>query len=246
MVVGLILAAAGNSRADDQAEMKALLDKATKALGGKATLAKFKGFTAKGKGKILVGGGVSFTEESYWQVPGQYRFDLDLDIMGNQISEKIILNGTKGWIKIQDQIVKLPKDTLTAFRDLFHAIRLAMRPMDAKEKAFQLSPLGELKIGGQVAIGVKITRKGYPDVDLYLDKKSSLPVQCEIRSKDDENGKEVAHTISFSDYKEFGELKLKTFAKMVWKKDGKKYVERETTEIKAEEKLDGDLFAKPK
>jgi hypothetical protein len=242
--LGLLLAVAGTGRADDQAEMKALLDKATKALGGKAKLAKLKGFTAKGKGKIHVGGGVTFTEESYWQVPGQYRFDIELEVNGNQISEKIILNGAKGWIKLQDQVAKLPQNAYTAFKDVNHAIGLALRPMDGQAKGFQLSPLGEIKIGNGMAVGLKITHKGYPDVDLFLDKKTSLPIQCEIRSKDDQRAKEVAHTLVFSDYKKFGGMT--TFGKLVWKKDGTKYVERETTEFKAEEKLDADLFAKPK
>jgi hypothetical protein len=241
--LGLFLVSVGTTRADDQAEMKALLDKATKALGGRAKLTKFKAFTAKGKGKIHVGGTVSFAEESYWQAPGQYRFDLDLDLNGNLLSEKIILNGGKGWVKLQDQVAKLPKNVHTAFKEVNHAIGLAMRPLDAQGKGYQLSPLGELKIANRPAVGVKITRKGNPDVDLFLDKESFLPVQCEIRSKDDQSNKEVAHTLLFSDYKKFGELK--SFGKLVWKKDGTTYVERNTIEIKAEEKLDADLFARP-
>jgi hypothetical protein len=242
--IGLVLAGARAGRADEQAEMKALLDKATKALGGKALLTKYKGLTAKGKGKIHVGtNAFAFTEESYWQVPTQYRFDLNLDVMGNSVSEKIILDGTKGWVKIGEQTAKLPKDAFTAFKDVFHAIRLVMRPLDARDKAFKLSGLGEMKIGDRPAVGVKITHKSYPDVDIYLDKESSLPLQAELRSKDDVGGKEVAYTLLFSDYKKFGDLK--TYTKLVWKKDGNKYIERETTEIKGEEKLDADLFAKP-
>ena len=243
LVLGPVLSGPAVSQADDQADMQALLDKATRALGGRTNLAKFNGLTTNGKGKIHVGNELSFTQEGYWQLPGKYRVDMNLDLMGNAISEKIILNSDKGWIKVQDQVVKMPKDTFTAFRDVFHAIHLAMRPLDAKGKGFQVSPLGELKIGDKPAIGVKITRKGYPDVDLYLDKKPGLPVQSEIRGKDDMGGKEVAHTLLFSDYKKFGDLK--SYTKFLWKKDGKKYVEIEITELKHEEKLDADLFAKP-
>jgi hypothetical protein len=243
LLLGLILSGPAPSRADDQADMKALLDRATRALGGKANLAKFTGLTVKGKGKIHVGNAFPFSQESYWQMPGKYRVEMNLDIMGNPISEIIVLHGDKGWIKIQNQVARLPKDNFTAFRDVFHAIHLAMRPLDAKGIVFKLSPLGELKIGDQPAVGVKISLKGYPDVDLYMDKKSALPVQSEIRSKDDMTGKEVGHTVSFSDYKKFGDLK--SYGKLIWKKDGKKYVEMEITELKPEEKLDADLFAKP-
>jgi guanylate kinase len=119
-----------------------------------------------------------------------------------------------------------------------------MRPTDAKGKDYKRAPLGELKINDQDAVGLQISRKGRPDVNIYFAKKTGLPLKCEVRSLDGlEANKEVIHELLMTEYKKFGDLKM--FTKLVWNKDGKRYLERELAEVKAEESLDADLFAKP-
>src|ERR1700687_4627321 len=90
------------ARADDQVDGKALVDKAIKAMGGEAKLAKYKAMNTKGKGTIFTPGEVVFTEESWWQPPGQYRFDMELDLAGTKVRQVFVFDGEKGWIKLGD------------------------------------------------------------------------------------------------------------------------------------------------
>ena len=70
----LALVWSGNSPADDQADMKALVNKAIKAAGGAEKLAMFKGITFKEKGTYYgMGQGVEFTGEWSEQMPDKMR-----------------------------------------------------------------------------------------------------------------------------------------------------------------------------
>jgi hypothetical protein len=241
LVVGLVLA--GASRGDDQAEAKALVDKAVKAMGGAGKLAKCKAFTTKGKGTIYQPGEVAITEETYWQPPEQYR--ADMEITGDNLKLKLVyvFNGDKGWIKTGEKTAEMPKELREGFKDYFYALRLGMNPADLKEDEAKLSPLGEVKIADRPAAGVQVTRKGYRDLNLYFDKETGLPSKAEITTRNVFEDGEVLHEFFFSEFKEFDGVKV--YTKVLWQKDGKKYLEREMTEFKPEEKLDEGVFGKP-
>src|SRR5262249_25995452 len=115
------------------------------------------------------------------------------------------------------------------------------------EKGYSLAPLGEIKVDDRPAVGVKVTHKDRPDVDLYFDKKSGLPVKCEMRLKGYAGNyaqfDEAAFEFFLSEYKETDGVKH--FTKVVVKADGKQVMEIELTEIAPQDKLDDNAFAKP-
>src|SRR5712691_2595552 len=156
LMVGLVLA--GASRGDDQAEAKALVDKALKAMGGEEKLAKCKAFTTKGKGTIYQPGEVAISEESFWQPPGQYRADMDITADNLKIKLVYVFNGDKGWIKTGEKTEEMAKGLREGFMDYFYALRLGMNPADLKGDGAQLSPLGEVKIADRPAVGIQVTR----------------------------------------------------------------------------------------
>jgi hypothetical protein len=244
ITLAVCLLGAGAVRADDQADAKALVDKALKALGGEAKLTKFKAMTTKSKGTIYSPGEIAFTEEGSWQPPGQYRFDMELAIGGGKVKQVFVFNGAKGWLKVGDKTEEMPKEMHAAFTDYIHALRLGVNLMELKADGVKLSPLGEIKIGERPALGIQIIRKRTRDVNLYFDKETGLPAKSEVTAKEVFGGEqEVAHEFLFSDFKEFDGIKV--YTKVVWIKDGKKYLERELTEVKGEEKLDDGVFGKP-
>src|SRR5260370_39909118 len=99
--VCLVLNLSGNATADEPADLKPIIDKAVKAMGGEEKLARFKNATWKGKGTIKSGtGDFGFTEDSYMQPPSQYRFDLELEANGHKIKDIAIINGDNGGSKI--------------------------------------------------------------------------------------------------------------------------------------------------
>jgi hypothetical protein len=230
-------------RADEQAELKAVVDKAVKALGGSEALNKFRAFTAKTKGTFFDPVEMPFTQDAQSVFPAQHRFDMNIDINGTKLTQLLVINGDKGWIHANNTTADMPKDMHAAFRDYTHALSLAMTPGLLSDKAFKLTSLGEVKVGERAAIGIQVSQKDRPDVSLYFDKENGLPLKCETRAKTLETGMEVSHEFLFSDYKETDGLK--TYTKLTWKRDGKRYLEMEMTEIKPQEKLDETLFGKP-
>src|SRR5262249_28215059 len=137
----------------------------------------------------------------------------------------------------------MPLNFRHAWTDYFYALGLATMPIELRDKAVRLSPLGEIQVEGRSAAGIKVTREGRRDVNLYFDKQTGLPVMCEFTAKELEMDRDANFEFFYSDFKEFEGVK--TFTKMTWKRDGKPYLEREITEWKPHETLDESAFAKP-
>jgi hypothetical protein len=154
----------------------------------------------------------------------------------------IVLSGDKGWIAANTgKGNELPKVQLAAFREGVRGLRLAesLVPLTAKEYA--LSSLGELKIGGKAAVGIKAKKKGATDLDVWFDKKTDLPIKAEMRLKD--GSEEATWTAYFSEYKKIDGRQH--FTKLKVQRDAKTIIEMERSDIKAGDKLDDDTFAKP-
>jgi hypothetical protein len=246
IVVGLALAPGGRLRADEQAEGVALIDKAIKAMGGQDRLTKFQGQTWKAKGSFQEGGAeITFTSDISVQGEDKYRWDLEVTVQGRSVTGNLVINGAKGWMKEGNSgtTQEIPKEFMPVLKEDFQAVRLAQRLLALKAKGVRLAPLGELKIGGRPALGVKATRKGFNDIDLYFDKETLLPVKAEIRLKEFKESMEVVHEFIFGDCKEV--KGIKQFTKLKVKRDGKKLLEMELSDIDPQEKLDDAVFDKP-
>jgi hypothetical protein len=245
LVVGLAFGLPGLGRAEDQPEARAIVAKAAKALGDEATVAKDKAVTIKGKGKFYgMGQGIDYTGEWWIQYPGQMKFEIDSSVNGMKFKFTQVLNGDKGWLKIADMEMELDKDGVEeAKEELYAQVVETLWPLK-DEKMYQLALLGESKVGDRPVVGVKVASKGHRDINLYLDKDSSLLLKSERRIKDRmAGGQELTQETLHSDYKEIGGWKYAH--KGVVNRDGKKYVEFELTELKTLEKLDDSIFGKP-
>src|SRR5262249_40246352 len=151
------------------------------------------------------------------------RLDADVLVDNKTLNAQVSWNLDKGWVNLDQQANDLPAWAVKLLRDDWYALRAAemLGPMQNKEAT--LAPLGELKIDERPAIGLKVTRKDRPDLDLYFDKESGLPLRCSLLVKDSEDGSEVAHEFRFGEYKDFDGLKH--FTKVVLHRDGKKLMD---------------------
>jgi hypothetical protein len=138
-------------------------------------------------------------------------------------------------------VVEAAKENLAFWKDGLYAMRACQLLPSLKDKAFTLSPLGEVKIGAQQAVGILVAHKDYKDLNLFFDKESGLPLKSEARLAPP-GGQEIAVEFHFSDYKKFGAVKH--FSKITFKADGKEVV-TELTEINVHDKLDDGLFGRP-
>jgi hypothetical protein len=114
-----------------------------------------------------------------------------------------------------------------------------------RDKAFQLTSLGESKVGDRPAVGLKVSHKGHRDINLFFDKDKGLLLKAETIVKDPMMGgdKELAQETFYMDYKAIGGVQHAMKVKI--NREGKLFVDGETVEIKILEKLDDSVFGKP-
>jgi hypothetical protein len=230
-------------RAADDKDTKAILDKAMKALGGEENLAKIKATRTKVKGKINFGGNSSeFTAESITQGLDRYRSTFSGDFGGNKVEGVTIVDGNKGWRSFMGNVMELDADALANEKRVLYlrAIPATIVPLLSKE--FKVEPAAEEKVNGKPAVGIKVTPADGKMFTLYFDKESGLPVK-EVAKVLDFMGNEFTQDSLFSDYKEFGGIKVPT--KTEQKRDGEPFVETELTEFKVLDQVDPKTFAKP-
>jgi hypothetical protein len=242
LILCLPVAAAGALRADDQPDAKPVLEKAVKALGGDAKLAKLRVCTCKGKA-TSTDNGQEFTVafDGSWKSLDQYRIDAEAQFNGMSMKLLLVINADKAWAHVNNKTEEAPPNVVPFVRDVLHALRMPQVLPALRDKEYKLAPLGEVRVADRDAVGLQIDHKDHKPVNLFFDKENGLPLKAEVRLTDPQ-GKDVLVEHFYGDYKEFDGLKHPT--KVVIKADGKE-VTMTLSEIKPEEKLDDSLFAMP-
>jgi hypothetical protein len=244
VVVGLLLAVSARASATDaQEEARSILDRAIQAHGGAEKLAKLGSVRRKLKSTVWINGNaVPVTVERTDHPPGRSKVEQRLELDGQAITTTSVLNGDKAWTNFNGDTQEARAEFRARKQVELYLLWVESLVPVRKDKAFSLSPLGEIKVDDRPAVGIKVTSKGRPDVDLYFDKESGLLVKSAYRGLD-EFEKEVVTECFFRDYKETVGLKRPT--KFHFLRDGVKTSEHEVVETTFEEKLEDSEFAKP-
>jgi hypothetical protein len=243
--VGFALALPATSRAQD-ADARAVIDKAIKAAGGLDKLKKFnKAFTAKAKGNIeVMGMKLDFTIDAYTQMPNKSKAVINLSVNGMQLEIVQAFDGEKGWASVLGMVKDLEKEEIDEHKAMVHVESVTNLFALTEDKAFKLSTLGDSKVGDAEVVGVQATKQDKRDVNLYFDKKTHLLLKAEYRAMEPISKMEVAQEKIYSDYKELLPG-LKMSSKQIVNNDGKRYMELEFTEVTAVERHDDSIFKKP-
>jgi hypothetical protein len=245
-VLGAVLAGASLVHAEEDKELRAIIGKAIKAHGGRAKLAGFKALIVKGNGKFHgLGEAIDFGVEITSQGDRQVRYVVELKIMNQDIKISGGINGNKGWEKVNDELTKMSAEELAEHQEQMHCDKVLRLLALKDQKTYQLSALGEVQVGGQPAVGVRVSRKGHRDVNLFFDKAKGHLVKSEFLIKDMKtNGdKEITQTTYYSDYKEFQGTRQPT--RFVVERDGKKYTDTQVTDFQLLDKVDNSTFDQP-
>jgi outer membrane lipoprotein-sorting protein len=247
LAVGAMLIAAGQTRADDDPAVKELLGKAAKAIGGADKTAKLKNISFKGKGQVTEGGNTA--ELSFdFSIQEFDRVRAELKIMaGGQTHEGVmVMNSDNVFFKDADRnkVEELPKEVAPVVRQFYLAMRLPSNPAALSgSKEFQLGHGGEAKVDDTPAVILRVSRKDRPDIDIYYDTKTYLPLKAESQIKGPNESEEKKYEFKFSDFKEVDGVKHYGKIKIV--RDGKDMIEMELSDAKFVDKFDAGTFAKP-
>ena len=230
-------------RAQDT-DLKAVLRKAIEAHGGAKNLAKFKAVVTKFKGTIEIQGNkFDITGETSLQKPDKVKNVMTLDINGNQVEVITVFNGKKLWVNAMGKTKEIDDEKIVnAAREEMQA-EGAGSFADFLEKPYELSAIGDVKVKGKDAIGIRVSKKGQKDISMFIDKKTYLVVKTEMRSLDSMTGQEVTQEKFIVGYQDKGGIKIAKRVEIV--KDGKTFMDIEILDTRPVEKLDDSIFAKP-
>ena len=187
LAVGLVLGLSGGVRAQD--EIKAVIEKAIKAHGGKEKIEKQKAVRTKSQGKLeIMGLTLPFTQEVAANPPEQFKETMSLDVMGQKVDVVTAYSKGKAWISRNGADVPITEEIMDVLKDVAYAMKLG-RFAFVSDKSFELSALGEIKVENKPALGIKVASKGHKDINLFFDKESGLMVKVEKQSRDIASGR---------------------------------------------------------
>jgi hypothetical protein len=232
-----VLACTAPARPGDDGDARAIITQAIDAMGGAAAVEKHKASTWKETGTYYgLGDGLPFTGLYAAQPPDKFKMEIE-----NVFT--IVFVGDKGWTNMGGETKEMTKQELAVHKNDHRAGWIAtIAPLTSKD--FTLKAIGEVKVDDRPAVGVKVSRKDYPDVKLYFDKKTHLLVKSEHATKAaEEKYKDVTAEMYYSKHKKIDGVQVPTH--LVMKRDGKLYVEADVQDLKAVGKLDDSVFAKP-
>lgn len=243
LTAAVCLCLTGAAQADDKAQQE-LLDKAVQAAGGADKLAKLQQVNWKAKGSHTEGGvTVEFSMDSSSKGFDKHRMEAEVTVNGMSMKGTLVINGDMAWAHFQGKTEEAPKEAIDIVKNLFHALRGAQMLTPLKDKAYKLAALGEVKLGDRPVVGLKVSREGYRDLDLFFDKQTGLPAKMAIRLPESPNGQEMEFEFLFENFKDFGGIKH--FTTMTVQQGGNKKFTLEVSDIKPQDKLDDNAFGKP-
>jgi hypothetical protein len=228
--------------ADDQADLRKLLERAIKASGGEKKLRRYQAAVTKFKGKDYSMGEFLYTGELAAQYPDRQRLIIRTEEDGQVNTEVTVVHKNKGWVKEEGRTKAMSKARLAEEREQMYTQWVA-ELLPLRDKAFTLAPLGEIRVGRRDTVGLKVTRKGHRPVNLFFDKKTTLLVKMDARVRDEASGKEVWEESMYDGYQAVQGVQVAM--KVEIRRDGKKYVEETVTEIQLRQTQDDAHFAKP-
>jgi hypothetical protein len=241
-VLGLCLGFAPSVRAADD-EVAKIIDKAIKAHMPKGVDKKNKGLRSKAKGTLHIGGmDLDFTQEVASQSPDKFKDVLVFTAGGQTITRTLVYNGKEAWIRYGDKDLEVTKEILAEVKEAVSS-QAMVEGIFSKDKELKFSVIGEVKVKDKPAVGLKVSKKGTKDINVYFDKKTGLIVKTESRRRDDTSGEEVTEERIITEYQDADGRK--TAKKLEILRDGKPFMEAEVTEVKILEKVDDNEFTKP-
>ena len=238
LTCGFLFAAMSPTLAGEREDALAIIDQAVKAHGGADALAKVRTAVHAGQGTIFQGEmKIPFTDEVTLNLPNQWRDTVEIDKKGRFA---IAVNGDKGWQSASGTVAEIGPDRFKELREEMYVLGLeTLTPL--QKAGYNLTPLPEIKIAGQPAVGVKVSSKGHADAKLYFDGRTHLLVKIERDAL--EAGLKLDKQYLFGEFKDFDGVKLPT--RQMELLEGKPVMELTSASYKFPSKPDQAAFTKP-
>ena len=227
-----------------QDDLKAVLRKSIAAHGGEKELGKMNAAISKFKGTMeLMGNTFNITGETFLQKPDKVKNVMSLDINCKNIDVVTVFDGKKLWVSVMGQTKEIDDEKIIKSTREEMQVEGAQNMADFLKEPYELGALGESKVKGKDAIGIRVGKKGQRDISLFFDKKTHLVLKTEMRTLDPNSGEEVTQEKFIVSYQDKNGMKVAKRVEIV--KDGKPFMDIEITDIQIVDRHDDSIFAKP-
>jgi hypothetical protein len=151
------------------------------------------------------------------------------------------VNGDRGWTSTPGPPADMAKDVLAETRDEGYTMWLTtLVPLKGNDITLKIAE-EQIKVDGKETIAVLVTRKGWPKVLMYFDKKSHLLVKIARRAQ--EAGGKVNKEYFFTDFKKFDSAMMPTHEAVFI--EGKKRTDETDRQYKFPKTIDENVFKRP-
>ncbi len=239
VVLSLTMAAVSTVRADEGAEKaQKIINRAIKAMGGSEALEKKKIVVMKETGTYYgMDDALPYESEYKMQFPKRSRMEI-INVF------TIVVNDTQAWTSTMGETTEVEGDQLTEQREGMHiAYITSLIPLAKPGKVYRLSLAAEEKVDGELCDGVKVESDKHRSVKLFFSRKTGLLRKSEATVRSSELSEDVVQVTIYKDYRDVDNVK--TAFKMVVNRDGKVYIESETTKVSYPKEADASWFKKP-
>jgi hypothetical protein len=237
----VLLGLAVTSHAGDDA--LAIIDKAIEAHGMKGKAASILGYRGKNKGTVnVMGMDLDFDQDITLMMPDKFKEEMELSVMGNKIPIKSVFDGKKGGLSVNGSKIEVDDELLNEFKEQAYGISLS-QGLFLRDKALKLSLLGEAKVNGKPALGVRVSKDGKKDISFYFDKGTGLVAKVERRVRDFNTKQEMTEERVITEYQEVEGRKIAKKVEVT--RDGNPFLKAEVIEVQFLDKIDNKEFAIP-
>ena len=232
-----------NSLQAQEVDLKLIVKKAIEAHGGEANLAKLKGTSSKFKGTLAVDG-MTFDVlgESVAKLPDKFRNTLTINVAGMMIETVQIFDGKRFWVATAGETKEITDEKIVnEVREQMGADRAGGLIQLLKDPAYELHAIGETKVKDLDTFGIRVSKKGSRDVNMFFDKKTHLMAKFEMRAVNPMTGEEVTQAKYLLEYKDT--QGIKSPSRVIIEKDGNPFMDLVLIEARILETIDDAQFA---
>lgn len=232
---------AASCPADDAAEAQKIVDRAVKAIGGKAVVEKARISILDDSGTYYgMGNGLPYTGRYVSQFGEPSRFRMEIKGVFVQV-----VNGDKAWVSAGGQIMDVEGEALETLKaGMLIAYAASLIPLQKPNDKFRLSLAEPETVEGEECDGIKVDHEGMPTVTLHFSRRTGLVRKMKHKTKAAETGfQEVVDESVFHEYRKFDGVP--SVVKMTIMRDGKKFLESAPTNYSYPTTVDDSEFEKP-
>lgn len=245
IVMSCVCAVVGDAAADD-ADARAVVERAIEAQGGAEEVAKLQTMRIQAEGTLLaIPGqpGIPLVIEDHWERPEHYLTKSELEFGGNRITTLQALTGDGGWISINGMVQDMPAEGVEEMREQKYAEDLGQLDF-LDDDSIGVSVAGETEVDGRPAVRLLVQSEDHRDVQLDFDQESGLLVRRVHDVLDPITGRLVTQEVTFGDYRETPDGSLHYYT-ITARRAGQEFIDADVTDVEFLEDVDDEMFQRP-